>query len=161
MRFAVLGASNVRRHVGVIPEEGGVERSHAGRGVAGTLHADGREVDVKVTAEARNSLRVGGIEVAVLVGAAADEPGFVSRNDSAVPRKRPTQGADRVGQDLPGIRSGVVGKPLACWPVGYPAVGKVRSVKHGQIFRSQLAADGGHAECTRRQKTGAGKGRRR
>ena len=62
------------------------------------------------------------VEVGIFVGADADEARFVTGNDSPIPAESPTERAHRVGKNLSGVSACVVGKSLACRPVGNPSI---------------------------------------
>ena len=48
----VVGVSDIRGNIGMITEERLVERGNGGSGVAHTLHADRRKVDIEVATKA-------------------------------------------------------------------------------------------------------------
>ena len=62
------------------------------------------------------------VEVGIFVGADADEARFVAGDDAAVPAESPTKRANRVGKNFSGVSACVVGKSLACRPVGNPSI---------------------------------------
>ena len=62
------------------------------------------------------------VEVGIFVGADADEARFVTSNDSPVPAESPAERAYGVGKNLAGVSACVVGKSLACRPVGNPSI---------------------------------------
>ena len=52
MRLLVVGVRDVGGHIGMIAKKGLVECGNGGGGVAHTLHANGREVDIEVATKA-------------------------------------------------------------------------------------------------------------
>jgi len=62
------------------------------------------------------------VEVGIFVGADADEARFVTGDDAAVPAESPTERAHGVGKNLASVSACVVGKSLACRPVGNPSI---------------------------------------
>ena len=81
----VVGVSDIRGNIGMITEEGLVERGNGGSGVAHTLHADRRKVDIEVATKAGDRFGMLRVEVGVFVGADANEASLVTSHDSAVP----------------------------------------------------------------------------
>lgn len=62
------------------------------------------------------------VEVGIFVSADTDEARFVTGDDSPVPAESPTERAHGVGKNLAGVSACVVGKSLACRPVGNPSL---------------------------------------
>jgi len=62
------------------------------------------------------------VEVGIFVGADADEARFVTGDDAAVPAESPAKRAHRVGKNFASVSACVVGKSLACRPVGNPSI---------------------------------------
>ena len=62
------------------------------------------------------------VEVGIFVGADADEARFVTGNDSPIPAESPAERAHGVGKNFSGVSACVVGKSLACRPVGNPSI---------------------------------------
>ena len=122
MRLVVVDVGNIRRHIGMVAEKGGIKHLHGGRRITGTLQTYGGQVDVEVPAKTRHALRMERVEVAVFVHPASDQAGFVASNDAAVPPKCPPEWADRIGQHFTCIGPRVVGKPLAGGPIGDPSI---------------------------------------
>ena len=115
-----MDAYNTRRHVGMIAKEGKVELIDGDGGVADTLHADVREVDVEVPAEEPEHLGDDRVVLFELVepGTAQTVRGTV--NDAVVPCKLLTERTGRRREDLARVGSGVVRPTPARRVVGEP-----------------------------------------
>ena len=81
----VVGVSDIGGHIRMIAKERLVERGNGGSGVAHTLHADRRKVDIEVATKAGDRFGMLRVEVGVFVGADANEASFVAGNNATVP----------------------------------------------------------------------------
>ena len=64
------------------------------------------------------------LQLVVLCCSSQQETALAKKKET-VPSERPTEGADRIGQHLAGVGTGVVRKTLAGRPVGDPSVSHV------------------------------------
>ena len=122
LRALVLRVGHVGRGVRPVPEEGGIDGRRTGAGPL-AVHPDDRGVDVEEPVEERAA----GVDVAVELlrreRALADVAVPPPLQHPGDPGQRRPQRADRVRQDVAGVRAGVDGEAGARFGVGDPAVG--------------------------------------
>ncbi len=131
IRALVVGVGDVRRHIGVIAEEGQVELLDGDRRTAHAEHAHVGQVDVHVPAEEPDRLRVDRVELVGGVRTDAHVAVSPAEADAPLPRELLAERAGRRRQHLTRVGPGVVREAGARRPVGDPAV-----VHHAMRARS-------------------------